>query len=429
MVVAATLDTKGPAVRVLLDELRRRHCPVLLIDTGTGAGLGPGAPRAVASDITADQVEQRGLAVLGSVQGSGRDRLPALGAGLAAIVDDLRHAHGISGLLAIGGGTGASIAAPAIRRAPVGFPRMLVSTGVTDDVSALVGVGDIHLVQPVVDFHGDSDLLEVVLRRAAAAMAAVVSLPYRPTTDRPQVGVTSFGVTEAAVARVVTGLERRGLRVCVFHARGSGGRAMEAMIDQGALSAVIDLTTTEVTDEVAGGARSAGPRRLEAALRAGIPCVLAPGAIDVINYGPPETVPAELAGRATVRHSPTTTLVRASAADSEAVAEYFAARIGLARHPERVRVVVPSRGFSALDATGQPFFDPVADGAFTVRLRRALPGTVPIREVDAHLTDETFAAAVLAEFDTVADFSCGTADTGGRAATAATEGTERSEPT
>ncbi|BBB00858.1 hypothetical protein RVR_8032 [Actinacidiphila reveromycinica] len=429
LAVAATLDTKGPAVRVVLDELRRRGCPALVVDTGTGA------PRAVVPDIAARQVERIGLDALGAEPGTGRGRLAAMGAGLAALVDESRRAGSIGGLMAIGGGTGAGICSAALRRAPVGFPRMLVSTGVTDDVSALVGVGDVHLVQPVVDFHGGGELLEVVLRRAAAAMAAVVSLPYRPAGDRPQVGVTSFGVTEAAVERVVAGLEQRGFGVCVFHARGSGGRAMEAMVDQGALAAVVDLTTTELTDEVAGGARSAGPHRLEAALRAGIPCVLAPGALDVVNFGPPDSVPEALADRPTVRHSPTTTLVRARAADGEAVAEDIAAKVAAAAHPERVRVVVPARGFSALDAPGQPFHDPAADAAFTERLRRVLPGGVPVRVVDAHLADGAFAAALLAEFDAVARLAglapptAGTPPTATTAATATTEGTKGSEAT
>ncbi len=393
--VLATLDTKEWQAAVVVDELVRRDVSVVLIDAGGAERATPmllGELRAPARVVGRAEVASAGEMPEGS---AGRaERVAALGRGAAAVVEAMLARGELRGLLALGGGTGAAIAAESLRVLPFGLPKMLVSTGVTGDVEQTAGDTDVILVQPAVDLVGRSPLLETVLRRSAAALAATVDclLQVRPA-DRPRVGVTAFGVTTPAAEEVVRLLAERGADAIVFHARGSGGRSLERLAAEGGLDALIDLTTTEIVDEVAGGARSAGPGRLDAVVASGIPVVVVPGALDVLNFGAPATVPERFAGRPTIAHSETTTLVRSSPEDNARAAVFIASKIRSANSP-RIAVLVPDGGFSALDAPAAAFWSPVADRAFAdtiVAHLAELAERVPVRHSAWHINDPEFA--------------------------------------
>ncbi|MEU6716447.1 Tm-1-like ATP-binding domain-containing protein [Nonomuraea sp. NPDC046802] len=383
VVIAATLDTKAEAVAVLREELLRRGASVLVVDCGVRE-----------PETTFPGVERSLVAARGGGLAPGADRAAALAvmtAGLAGCVRDLLAEGRVAGFVAVGGGTGASLSAGAFLELPYGLPKMLISTGVTGDVEPVVGVKDVMLVQPVVDLIGETELLDRTLRAAAAAMAAIVALPPPPARGTgPRVAITAFGVTSAAAEHAALLLARRGCRPAVFHARGSGGRAMEELIGAGAFDAVLDLTTTEVADEVVGGLRSAGPNRLEAAVAAGLPLVVVPGAVDVVNFGPPDTVPQALRGRPQVRHTPFSTLVRSSADDNREIAAWMAGK--LAGASDAV-VLVPQGGFSDLDRPDGPFHDQAADAAFADEITTRLAGRVEVRLVPAHINEPAFAQA------------------------------------
>jgi uncharacterized protein (UPF0261 family) len=245
---------------------------------------------------------------------------------------------------------------------------------------------DVMLVHSVVDILGLNAFLEDVLVRAVTAFGALVAAPPAAAvrTGRPCIGMTTFGsTTEGAMIahdRLIGDYD-----VLAFHARGIGGEAMEAFVREGRIQGVLDLTTTEVADELVGGICSAGPNRLSAAAETGVPQVVLPGAIDMVNFGPPATVPERFKGRTFTSHTPHATLLRTTAAENVAIAEFIATKLNRARGP--VAVVLPLRGFSAYDIAGGPFFDPEADAAFCAALAARLSPAIPVERIDAHIND------------------------------------------
>lgn len=284
--------------------------------------------------------------------------------------------------------------AAAMRELPVGVPKLLVSTMASGNTAPYVDVKDLTLMYSVVDIAGLNPLSRRILANAAGAIAGMVGLSQEGPvgTSRPVIAATMFGVTTPCVTRAREILEEAGYDVIVFHATGSGGRAMEGLIDDGYFAGALDITTTEWCDEVVGGVLTAGPDRLGAAARRGIPQVVSAGALDMVNFGAQETVPVRFQGRTLYRHNPNVTLMRTTPAECREIGK----RIGeqLARATGRVTLLLPLRGVSMLDAEGQPFRDGVADRALFDALRRHAGPNVAIRELDLHINDDGFADAL-----------------------------------
>ncbi|HET9968427.1 MAG TPA: Tm-1-like ATP-binding domain-containing protein [Streptosporangiaceae bacterium] len=388
-----TLDTKGPDFTFLAGRLRDAGAEVIVIDVGTGEpdGLAPDIDgEAVAAAAGTTRAELRAAADRGRA-------VTAMGRGAAAVVADLVARGRVGGVLAAGGSGGSSIAAQVMAGLPVGLPKLLVSTMASGDVSPYVGAKDVCVMYSVVDVAGINRISRLVLGNAAAAMAGMVAAQEvaagADSDDRPLIAASMFGVTTPAVETARARLAELGYEVLVFHATGAGGRALEALAEARLVSGVLDLTTTELADDLVGGVLSAGPGRLTAAGAAGVPQVIAPGALDMVNFGPPATVPGQFSGRLFFEHNPTVTLMRTTAQEMAELGTRIGRKAAAATGP--AEVFWPERGISALDSDGQPFWDPAADAACLAALDRALtPAGRVLRRVDAHINDPRFATAM-----------------------------------
>ncbi|GIZ41019.1 hypothetical protein CKM354_000433600 [Cercospora kikuchii] len=315
----------------------------------------------------------------------------------------------IHGIVSAGGTGGTSLAAGVMREnIPIGFPKLIVSTAASGDTGPIVGESDITLTYSVVDIAGTNSLLKRILSNAAGsiygmALAYQKSLPpySTPTTDsqnrKLRIGLTMFGVTTPCVDKIRSYLESSHQIECfVFHCTGHGGKAMERLIEQGDLDAVLDITTTEICDHLAGGVMSAGPHRLEAALQAGIPYVISLGATDMVNFGPKATVPERYADRLLYEHNPTVTLMRTSVEECRAIGEFIVEKVkGFAKKKENVKVVLPLGGVSMIATPGGPFYDEEADKAIFGAVRAGLKGSgVEVVEDERAINDERFAVDI-----------------------------------
>ncbi|KAE8325104.1 hypothetical protein BDV39DRAFT_179286 [Aspergillus sergii] len=324
------------------------------------------------------------------------------------IVADLYKEKQIHGIISIGGSCGTNIATAAMRNAlPVGFPKLMVSTMASGDVKPYVEETDVTMMYSVVDIAGRNWILEGILRNAAYAIFGMAVGYYESLSrgdgdhggsrGKKRVGITMFGVTTPGVDRIRAHLEDvYGVEVYVFHATGAGGKAMERLIREGQLDAVVDLTTTEVVDEIMGGVLSAGPERLVAAARAGIPQVVSVGACDMVNFGPRNTIPERYEGRLIYEHNPTVTLVRPNAEETVEVARFIAEKLrSCALKPELIRLVLPTGGISMIDTPGQPFYDPEVDEVLFSTLEKELDGSgISILRDPRAINDPEFAVSV-----------------------------------
>jgi len=388
-----TLDTKGEEYLWLRDRLLLEGVGVLLIDVGpfSESGLADLTPAQVASEGGADLAALR-------ARGDRGETMTAMAAGAAVVAARLFEAGEIHGLLAVGGSGGSSVAAPAMRALPVGVPKLLVSTMASGDVQPYVGEVDTTLMYSVVDVAGINSISRKVLGNAVAAIAAMAKryaagLAEPEEEAKPLVAVTMFGVTTPAANEARDRLTELGYETLVFHATGAGGRAMEKLVESGFLAGVCDLTTTELADDLVGGVLSAGPHRLEMAGREGVPQVVSLGALDMVNFGPRDTVPPEFAGRDLVVHNPTVTLMRTTRAEMAELGGRIAAKLAAAEAP--TEVFIPLRGVSAIDVDGAPFRDAEADEACFAALRDGLSGSdIVVHELDQAINDPGFGAAM-----------------------------------
>jgi uncharacterized protein (UPF0261 family) len=395
VLVLGTLDTKGEEHAFLRSRLRDAGVACLLADVGT---LDP--PR-VPADIAREEVAAEVGADLEALRRAGdRGRAVATMAEAAAALAARLHAEGrLTGVLAAGGSGGTTIATAAMRALPVGVPKLMVSTMAAGDTTAYVGGSDVTLMPSVTDVAGLNSVSARVLANAAGAMAGMVGAPPVAAPDgRPLVAASMFGVTTPCVTRAREALEARGYEVLVFHATGTGGRAMESLVEGGFLRGVLDATTTELCDDLVGGVLSAGPGRLEAAGRAGLPQVVSLGALDMVNFGPRETVPPRFAGRTFHVHNPTVTLMRTTPEECAELGRRIARKLAAATGP--VALFVPLGGVSLIDVEGAPFHDPEADAALFGALREGLAGTrVDLVELDLAINDPAFADAMAERLD------------------------------
>jgi uncharacterized protein (UPF0261 family) len=393
--LVGTLDTKGAEYRWVADRLREHGVEVVVVDTG----VGPGGSFAGPVTVTADEVAGAAGASLDQLR-TGNNRgaaVAAMGEGAALVLSRLSASGRLDGVLAMGGSGGSSIAARAVRDLPVGLPKFLVSTMAAGDVSSYVGANDVTIMYSVVDIAGVNRVSRAVLGNAAAGVAAMArahaarrSAVDGARAERPLVAASMFGVTTPAVDAARARLEILGYEVLVFHATGSGGRALEALARSGMLAGVLDLTTTELADDLVGGVLSAGPDRLTAAGTAGIPQVVSLGALDMVNFGPRDTVPERFASRTFFVHNPAVTLMRTTEAENAELGRRLGAKLAAATGP--TALVVPRNGVSALDVDGMAFRDEAADAALFAAALAAVGGSaVIVVDEDAHLNDRELA--------------------------------------
>ncbi len=315
----------------------------------------------------------------------------AMGRGAAALLLTL-HAQGrLQGVLGLGGSGGSSIVTTAMRALPVGVPKLMVSTLASGDTRPYVGAVDVTMMYSVVDIAGINSVSARIMSNAAGAIAGMARATVPPMDHRPLVGASMFGVTTAGVTRARERLEELGYEVLVFHATGTGGQSMENLVTGGFLAGVLDVTTTELADELVGGVLSAGPDRLEAAGAAGVPQVVSLGALDMVNFGPRATVPERFAGRNLYVHNPTITLMRTTPEECRELGRQIGRKLSAATGP--TALFVPLRGVSMIAVEGAPFHDPEADDALLAGLSETAEG-VELHELDLDVNDERFALAM-----------------------------------
>lgn len=392
--LVGTLDTKGAEIRFLKERLESLGLETLVIDVGI-----VGKPLCE-PDVTREEIAQCGGASIEALV-AGRDRgsaVVAMQAGLSAWVQTCFSSRHLSGVLAIGGSAGTSIAAAAMRQLPIGIPKMIVTPSASGDTRPHVGTSDILMMPSVTDLAGVNRISRTILANAANAIAGMCTLPQAATAegDRPCIGVTMFGVTTPCVTRIGQLMDEAGFALLVFSANGVGGRAMEQLIRDRMIEGVIDVTTTELADELSGGILSAGPNRLEQAGEYAIPQVISVGAIDMVNFGPIDSVPEKYRDRLLYRHNSAVTLMRTTVAENAILGRQIAEKSSKSQGP--VTIVLPLKGVSAIDCPGQPFHDPDADRALFDAIRSNLNPTVKLVEVDAHINDPEFAARLVAEY-------------------------------
>lgn len=382
----ATLDTKGPEADFIRSLLVGWGVPVTLVDVGA---IGPAT---VTADVPRERIFELSGTTLEAIRQQ-RDRGEAVtraAEGAAAFTRDAYARGEVAGVLAIGGSAGTSIGTAAMRALPIGVPKVMLSTLASGTVRQFVGDKDIVMLNSVVDILGINRISRVILSQAARVMVGLVKFPPPAPTasDKPLVAATMFGVTTPCVERARQTLEAAGYEVLVFHATGNGGQAMESLVADGVIAGVLDITTTELADEHVGGFLSAGPDRLRAAGRAGVPQVVSTGALDMVNFYGPESVPAAFKDRTFYRHNANVTLMRTTKEENARIGDEIARKLSDAKGA--VSVLLPSRGVSAIDRSGQPFDDPTARRALHDAIRSGLHNC-DVRELDLHINDAEFA--------------------------------------
>lgn len=391
----AALDTKGTEAAFVARELERLGHVPLVVDVGVlGApAMGAAATRehvAAAAGATLDDL------VAGADRGTAVARMAE---GAEAVLTNWFAEGRVDGVIGIGGGAGTSMATRAMRALPIGVPKVMVSTLAGGDVSGFVGQSDIVMVPSIVDISGLNRISREIFTRAAAMMATLVEVRARAAAapagdDRPLLGASMFGNTTQCVEAARARLDAAGYEVLVFHATGNGGRTMEGLVRSGYLAGVFDITTTEWADQIVGGVMAAGEDRLEAAARAGIPAVVAPGCVDMVNFWAPETVPAIFSDRRFYRHTPDVTLMRTTPEENARIGQVLAGKVNMSTGP--VAMFLPLRGVSVVSAEGGPFHWPEADAALFDAIRDNLRSGIELHELDCTINDPAFAEAASA---------------------------------
>ena len=386
--VLGTFDTKGKELKFIKECIEEHGLKTLCINTGVFEPV-------VEPDISSAEVAAAVGADINAIVEK-RDRATAtevLAKGTEKLIPQLYAEGKFDGIISIGGSGGTSLATPAMRQLPLGVPKVMVSTMASGDVSPYVGTSDIVMMPSVVDAEGLNDISKVIFSNAANAVVGMVQNRKEIESDgKPLLAATMFGVTTPCVKAAEDYLHEQGYDVLVFHATGTGGKCMEALINQGFIKGVLDLTTTEWCDEVVGGVLNAGPDRLTAAGKNGIPQVVSVGALDMVNFGPMDTVPAQFKDRNLYKHNPTVTLMRTTADELKSIGHEIATR--MADATGKTTLMLPLKGVSMIDVEGQPFYDAEADKVLFDTLRTELADSnVEILELDTDINDKEFAVA------------------------------------
>jgi uncharacterized protein (UPF0261 family) len=386
VVIAGALDTKGAEFAFVKELIAASGLTPLLVDFGV-----MGDPE-IQADISNVEVARAGGGDLQQLRAS-RDKAEAMkvmAAGLTVIIRGLHEKGQLHGMLSMGGTGGTAIATAAMRTLPVGIPKVMVSTVGGGDTSAYVGSRDIMIMPSVVDVAGINRVSRTIYANAAGAIAGMVmSERAVPETERPLIAASMFGNTTQCVDRSRAELEKQGFEVLVFHATGAGGRTMKSLVEDGLITGIFDVTTTELADEVCGGVFSAGPDRVRMASSRNVPMVLAPGCVDMCNFWARASVPPQYQNRNLYEWNANVTLLRTNIEENVQIGEMLSTTANMAKGP--VAVLVPLRGVSMLDSPGGPFWDPEADRSCFEAIKQNLRRDILFVEVDANINDPQFA--------------------------------------
>ena len=391
--VVGTADTKGEELAYLAGVIRAAGGDPLLVDVGTRE---PTIPVDIGAREVAGHHPKGAEAALGT-----DDRGTAVAAMSEAFSGFAASRNDIAGMIGLGGGGGTAIITAGMRRLPYGVPKVMVSTLASGDTAPYVDVSDIIMMPSVTDIAGLNRLSRVILHNAGQAIAAMTANPARKIEDRPAIGLTMFGVTTPCVTAIAERL--RGDYDCmIFHATGTGGRTMESLADGGLLAGAIDITTTEICDFLFGGVLPATGDRLGAIARTGIPYVGSVGALDMVNFWGPDSVPVEFRQRLLHRHNPQVTLMRTTVDENRRAGTWIADKLNRCEGP--VRLLIPEKGVSAMDAPGEAFHDPAADAALVAGLETNFKQTERRRliRLPLHINDPAFSTALVENFREIA---------------------------
>jgi len=386
--VIGALDTKGADFAFVKERIERRGHRALVINVSV-----VGKP-AFKPDVPASEVAKAGGVGLKELQAKADKALAmeVMTRGVAIVVRRLADRGEIDGVLSMGGTAGTAIGTSAMRALPIGFPKVMVSTVASGDTSAYVGTRDIVMMPSIVDVAGVNRISARIYANAVGAMVGMVETKPPKVAAKPLLAASMFGNTTPVVNRCVETMARHGYETLVFHCTGTGGRTMESLIDEGYIDGVLDITTTEWADEVAGGVFTAGPTRGDAAARRGIPQVIAPGCLDMANFWAPETIPPKFKDRLFYRWNPNITLMRTTPEENAQMGRILAEKANAAKGP--VAFFVPLKGVSMLDAPGKEFWWPEADQALFEAIRKHVRPGIPVIEMDNNVNDDAFADAV-----------------------------------
>jgi uncharacterized protein (UPF0261 family) len=387
--VVGTADTKGPELAYLAETISDTGVPVVVVDVGTRT---PTIKVDIAASEVANCHPKGRAAVL-----SGNDRGVAVAAMSTAFSNYMAGREDVAGVIGIGGGGGTSIVTAGMRGLPYGLPKIMVSTLASGDVGPYVDISDIVMMPSVTDFAGLNQFSRMILHNAAHAVSGMVKTAFEGSSEQRSVGLTMFGVTTQCVTSMVEQLSST--HDCtVFHATGVGGRTMEKLVDDGVLAGVLDITTTEICDMLLGGVLPASPARLDAIARSGVPYVGSAGALDMVNFWAPETVPAAFAGRQFYHHNSNVTLMRTTPEECRQIGIWIGRKLSTCTGP--VRFLIPEHGVSALDIEGGAFFDPEADAALFAAIEEAfeVSDNRRIERLPLHINDPAFAKAAVDRF-------------------------------
>lgn len=386
--IAGTFDTKGSEflyVKGLVEELGLK---TYMINTG------------VFEPVFTPDVSNREIAAAAGYDmdqiAAKKDRAmatEALSKGMEVLVPQLYEQGKFDGIISFGGSGGTSLVTPAMRALPIGVSKVMVSTMASGNVSQYVGTSDIVMMPSIVDVAGLNKISKTIFKNAVLAIAGMVrmsdQLKEDTTETKPLIAATMFGVTTPCVDQAKAYLEERGYEVLVFHATGTGGKTMEALINEGFFAGVLDLTTTEWCDEIVGGVLAAGPSRCEAAVKNKVPQVVSVGACDMVNFGPIDTVPAEFAGRNLYKHNPTVTLMRTTVEENAEIGKRLAEKWNQAQTP--MVLLLPGKGVSMIDAKGQPFDGPAERESLFSTLKEGITNkNVTVLELEHHINEKEF---------------------------------------
>ena len=394
VVIVGTLDTKSEEIGFARDVLQAQGVDVHIVDTGVVGEPG------IEPDTAAIEVAEAAGTSLEHLQEEADrgEAMAAMGEGATAIAQRMHDDGDLDGIMGLGGSGNTSIATTAMRALPVGVPKLMVSTMASGDTEPYVGARDIMMLYSVADIEGLNQLSRQVIANAALAIVGMVTNEPAVEVDaKPTIGITMFGVTTPAAKTARASLEARGYETIVFHATGTGGRAMESLIEEGVVDGVLDLTTTEWADELVGGVLNAGPDRLDAAGERGIPQVVSTGALDMVNFGPRESVPEEFEGRNFHVHNPQVTLMRTTPDENAELGEIIGEKLAAATGP--TALALPLGGVSMLDIEGEEFYDPEADTALFDALRESIDDEIELVELETDINDEAFAERLAETID------------------------------
>ena len=388
--IIGAFDTKGEDHAFLREEILKRRHQILTVNVGV-----LGSTTLFPVDYESDAVAKAGGTSLADLR-SNKDKAAAMKVfdeGAPKLVLQLFKERKLDGMIGMGGSGGSAIIASAMRALPIGVPKVLVSTVASGDVSFYVRGKDITMMPSIVDVAGLNRISRLVYSRAAGAICGMVESEVPVSAeDRPIITASMFGNTTDCVNICAKSLNEKGYEVLIFHATGAGGRAMETLVSDGLVEAVLDITTTEWADELCGGVFSAGPDRLDAPGRRAVPHLIVPGCVDMANFGAPSSVPAKFRDtkRLFYEWNPSVTLMRTNAEENRQMGEIFARKANAAKGP--VAFLVPLRGVSMLDGDGQPFCDRAANQAMFDAIKKNLSPGIPFVEVDRNINDPEFAA-------------------------------------